>query len=205
MYAAPCGQGQALPLTQGAALHIFRETVHHSMPRTSPVFYIAPSAISITPNANGSADDLAVYVARGAKIRVYSPGCGIGTTDASFQEWSFAGRNRRLGDSAKEYTIYGRLSKTDRTKGYLVFAPKVGGLDIAAMAGMYIGAAIRRVPILTDGVISAAAALCACRLHPGVKAALLASHLRTCVSADIRAGRGAAVDELMDTLQKLMR
>ena len=129
MYAAPCGQGQALPLTQGAALHIFRETVHHSMPRTSPVFYIAPSAISITPNANGSADDLAVYVARGAKIRVYSPGCGIGTTDASFQEWSFAGRNRRLRDSAKEHTIYGRLSKTDRTKGYLVFAPKVGGLD----------------------------------------------------------------------------
>ena len=129
MYAAACGQGQGLPLTQGAALHIFLETVHHSMPRTSPVFYIAPSAISITPNANGSADDLAVYVARGAKIRVYSPGCGIGTTDASFQEWSFAGRNRRLGDSAKEYTIYGRLSKTDRTKGYLVFAPKVGGLD----------------------------------------------------------------------------
>ena len=129
MYAAACGQGQALPLTQGAALHIFLETVHHSMPRTSPVFYIAPSAISITPNANGSADDLAVYVARGAKIRVYSPGCGIGTTDASFQEWSFAGRNRRLRDSAKEYTVYGRLSKTDRTKGYLVFAPKVGGLD----------------------------------------------------------------------------
>ena len=34
---------------------------------------------------------------------------------------------------------------------------------------------------------------------------LLASHLRTCVSADIRAGRDEAVDELMDTLQKLMR
>ena len=34
---------------------------------------------------------------------------------------------------------------------------------------------------------------------------LLAAHLRTCVSADIRAGRDEAIDELMDTLQKLMR
>ncbi len=34
---------------------------------------------------------------------------------------------------------------------------------------------------------------------------LLASHIRTCVSDDIRAGREEAVDELMDTLQKLMK
>ncbi len=34
---------------------------------------------------------------------------------------------------------------------------------------------------------------------------LLASHLRTCVTEDIRAGRDDAVDELMDTLQKLMK
>lgn len=34
---------------------------------------------------------------------------------------------------------------------------------------------------------------------------LLANHMRTCVSEDIRAGRDEAVDELMDTLQKLMK
>lgn len=34
---------------------------------------------------------------------------------------------------------------------------------------------------------------------------LLAEHLRTCVSDDIRAGREETVDELMDTLQKLMK
>ena len=34
---------------------------------------------------------------------------------------------------------------------------------------------------------------------------LLANHIRTCVSADIRAGREETVDELMDTLQKLMK
>jgi DNA-binding FrmR family transcriptional regulator len=34
---------------------------------------------------------------------------------------------------------------------------------------------------------------------------LLANHLRTCVSEDIRAGREDTVDELMDILQKLMK
>ena len=34
---------------------------------------------------------------------------------------------------------------------------------------------------------------------------LLAAHLRSCVSEDIRAGREGAVDELADLLQKLMK
>ncbi len=34
---------------------------------------------------------------------------------------------------------------------------------------------------------------------------LLANHLRTCVTRDIRAGREDAVDELMETLRKLMK
>ncbi len=34
---------------------------------------------------------------------------------------------------------------------------------------------------------------------------LLASHLHSCVTADIRAGRDEAVDELMEILKKLMR
>lgn len=94
------------------------------MPRASKVHYIAPSAVSITPNANGSPNDLAVYVARGSKIKVYSPKAGIDLVDASFQEWTMAGRNRRLGDSTKPYTIYARLSKRDKSDGYLVFAAK---------------------------------------------------------------------------------
>lgn len=34
---------------------------------------------------------------------------------------------------------------------------------------------------------------------------LLTNHLRTCVAEDIRAGHDEAVDELADTLQKLMK
>lgn len=34
---------------------------------------------------------------------------------------------------------------------------------------------------------------------------LLASHIRTCVAEDIRAGRDEVIDELVNTLQKLMK
>ena len=34
---------------------------------------------------------------------------------------------------------------------------------------------------------------------------LLANHIRTCVADDIRAGNDAVIDELLATLQKLMR
>lgn len=53
---------------------------------------------------------------------------------------------------------------------------KVGGLDIAAMTGFYLGAAARRRPVLLDGAISCAAALLAVRLCPNARKAMLASH-----------------------------
>jgi len=96
------------------------------MARTSPVHYIAPSAISITPNANGSHRDLAVYVAKGAKIKVLCPRAGIGYVKNEYQEWTLSGRNRRLADTTGTvpYTIYARLKKTGDKTGYLVFVPK---------------------------------------------------------------------------------
>ena len=53
---------------------------------------------------------------------------------------------------------------------------KVGGFDIAAMCGAFIGAAASRRPVVIDGFISAVAALCACRLCPNVKGYLIPSH-----------------------------
>ena len=53
---------------------------------------------------------------------------------------------------------------------------KVGGLDIAAMTGFYLGCAFRKLPVLLDGAISCAAALCAVRLCPQAEKSLLASH-----------------------------
>ena len=91
--------------------------------RTSPVHYIDPSAISIVPNCNNSANDIAVTISRNAKIKVYSPRAGIDkTTSGEYQEWTITGRNRRLANSTKPYTIYARLSALDNT-AYLIFAP----------------------------------------------------------------------------------
>ena len=94
------------------------------MARSSLVHYIIPSAISITPNCNSSVSDLAVYVARGTKIKVNSKKAGIDTAGGSYQEWVLTGRNRRLADSTVPYTIYARLRKTDKTDGYLMFVPQ---------------------------------------------------------------------------------
>lgn len=56
---------------------------------------------------------------------------------------------------------------------------KVGGLDIAAMCGVYLGAAKRRIPVVIDGFISIVAALCAVRLCSNVKDFLFPSHAST--------------------------
>lgn len=53
---------------------------------------------------------------------------------------------------------------------------KVGGFDLAAMCGAFFGAAAARRPAVIDGLISAAAALCAVRLCPNVRGYLVPSH-----------------------------
>jgi len=53
---------------------------------------------------------------------------------------------------------------------------RVGGLEIAAMAGAMIAAAQRGVPVLVDGFIVSAAALAAVGLQPQVRPWLLFSH-----------------------------
>jgi len=53
---------------------------------------------------------------------------------------------------------------------------KVGGLEIAALAGAILAGAYHRVPVVLDGFISGAAALVATRLQPRVSDYLFASH-----------------------------
>jgi nicotinate-nucleotide--dimethylbenzimidazole phosphoribosyltransferase len=53
---------------------------------------------------------------------------------------------------------------------------KVGGLEIAGMAGVMLGSAAARVPIVLDGFIAGAAALIAVTLQPRCRPYLIASH-----------------------------
>jgi len=67
----------------------------------------------------------------------------------------------------------------ERAKGVedpLVLMQAAGGADIAAMAGFLAQAAVRRTPVLLDGLISGAAALLAQRLAPGASAWWAAGH-----------------------------
>ncbi len=63
-----------------------------------------------------------------------------------------------------------------KDKSPLVILQHVGGLDLACLVGLYLGAAIERKPMIIDGFISATAALVAYRLEPKIKDYLIASH-----------------------------
>ena len=67
------------------------------------------------------------------------------------------------------------VNRTDRDDVVGVLS-KVGGFDLAAMCGAFLGAAAARRPAVIDGLISAAAALCAVRLCPNVHGYLVPSH-----------------------------
>ena len=67
---------------------------------------------------------------------------------------------------------------------------KVGGFDIAAMTGAFLGAAYHRIPAVIDGFISAVAALCAAKLCPGAKAYMFPSH------QSFEIGYASAMEEL---------
>ena len=54
---------------------------------------------------------------------------------------------------------------------------KVGGFEIGGLAGVMLGAAAHRIPIVIDGFISGAAALIASGLAPGLRDYLIAAHL----------------------------
>ena len=88
----------------------------------------------------------------------------------------------------------------------LTILAEVGGLEHAGLAGLIVGAASRRVPVVLDGLIAGAAALVAHRLcptaidycvaghrsvEPGHRAALEALGLRPLIDLDLRLGEGS--------------
>lgn len=68
-----------------------------------------------------------------------------------------------------------RLNAPDRADPVDVIS-KVGGFDIAAMTGAYLGCAKYRIPAVADGFISIVAALCAYRICPAVRDFVFLSH-----------------------------
>ena len=81
------------------------------------------------------------------------------------------------------------LHRLDSTHAMEVLA-KVGGLEIGGLAGLMLGAAAARIPVVLDGFIAGAAALIAVGLQPRCKDYLIASH------QSVERGHRAILDHL---------
>ena len=92
--------------------------------------------------------------------------CGKG---AGLTEEQYAGKKATIVKAIN-------LNKPNKDDAIDVIA-KVGGFDIAGMCGLYLSAAKNKRPIVVDGFISSAAALCAVRIEPLVRDYLIPSHL----------------------------
>lgn len=128
-------------------------------------------------------------ISRGASI-LATGDMGIGNTTPSsailaalggYTAEEVAGRGTLVNDRVMEVKVKAieralKINKPDLEDGIDVLA-KVGGLEIAALAGVILGAAARRVPVLIDGFITTAAALAACKIQPGARDYIIASHL----------------------------
>ena len=104
------------------------------------------------------------------------------------------------------------LHRPDQTDPLDVLA-KIGGLEIGGLAGLILGAAAARVPVVLDGFIAGAAALIAVGLQPLCREYLIASHrsveqghrvildhlgLKPLLDLDLRLGEGTGACLGMD-------
>ncbi|MBI5602133.1 MAG: nicotinate-nucleotide--dimethylbenzimidazole phosphoribosyltransferase, partial [Deltaproteobacteria bacterium] len=91
------------------------------------------------------------------------------------------GRGTGIDDAGliKKIEVIKRALKVNQAKlsDPLSTLAAVGGLEIAGICGLCLGAAASRIPVVVDGFISSAGALVACRLCPSVREYLFFSHL----------------------------
>lgn len=128
-------------------------------------------------------------ISRGASL-LATGDMGIGNTTPSsailaafggYTAEEVAGRGTLVNDKVMKLKIRAieralEINRPDPEDALDVLA-KVGGLEIAGLAGVILGAAARRVPVLIDGFITTAAALVAYKLQPKAREFMIASHL----------------------------
>ncbi len=134
-------------------------------------------------------------------------GRGAGITDGQYA--------KKIGAIARAIEV----NKPDKDDVIDVIS-KVGGLDIAAMTGAYLGCAHYGVPAVIDGFISICAALCAARIAPTAKDYMFASHksyeqgynhimdgllMRPAFDLEMRLGEGSGCPLMFEVLEMSLR
>lgn len=134
-------------------------------------------------------DVVLAEIERGANL-IATGDMGIGNTTpsaavlsaiAGIEPREAVGRGTGINDSGLERKISAieralTLHAPDPSDGIDILS-KVGGLEIGGLAGVILGAASRRVPVVIDGFISGAAALIAATLEPRSVDYMIASHV----------------------------
>lgn len=138
--------------------------------------------------------------------------CGKG---GGINDESFARKKQVVDDVTAEYRAKGGLldcaadeicDDAAACDQMIDILARMGGFDICAMAGAYIGAAANKLPVVIDGYISVVAALAAYVMAPGCRGYMFASHrswekgyspaveklgLKPFLSLDMRLGEGS--------------
>ena len=129
-------------------------------------------------------------------------------------------RGTGIGDTALEHKISVieqglALNRPDGTDPLDVLT-RVGGLEIAAIAGLVLGCAANSLPVVIDGFISTAGALIASELHPHVRDYIFAAHqsveighrfmlerikVRPVLELDLRLGEGTGAALAMGLIE----
>jgi nicotinate-nucleotide--dimethylbenzimidazole phosphoribosyltransferase len=127
-------------------------------------------------------------------------------------------RKIRVVDSVTE-KHFGRSSRASNAEPLDVLQ-RVGGLEIAAMVGFFLGAARNQIPVITDGFISTAAAALAYAIEPSAKEYLFAGHcsqepghhflleylgLDPILTLDMRLGEGTGAVLAMPIIESALR
>lgn len=144
-------------MTREQALQAIHVGVRLAMDTDADVLGVGEMGIG---NTTTSSAVLAVLL--GADVETVT-GRGGGITDDSFRK--------------KKDVIRAAIQKNRPDPGDVIdVLAKVGGLDIAAMCGAFLGGAASHRPVVIDGFISAVAALCAWKLCPDALGYFIPSH-----------------------------
>ena len=181
---------QVVDMGVSASLPVSDDLINRRVAAGTRNFCVAPAMTEIEMNtAIGAGIELALDSATAGCDLLGFGEMGIGnTTSASAIASALTGQPVSVvvgtGAGADDACMARKRSAIDRALALhagslatpLGVMQCLGGFEIAAMCGFVLGAAARRIPVVTDGFIATAAAAVAVRLSPAASGYLFASH-----------------------------
>ncbi len=130
--------------------------------------------------ANSLAEKVDIFATGGMGVGNTIPSTAIAAVFTGKQVTELIGRGEGIDDARLQHKIamveHALACNTPNAKDGLDVLTKVGGLEIGAVAGLILGAAAKRKPVVVDGLVATAGAMIAWSLEPFVRDYLICSH-----------------------------